>query len=121
MDDTNDSPGLRASSSIPSAATMGGMAGGNGPADLTDDLLNRVAQSAHDVIDRLAERAAPHVHRLQEGMGGAGHSLQDSAEHLRELGDEWTEAARRTTRENPLSVLLVALAVGLLVGELTRR
>jgi ElaB/YqjD/DUF883 family membrane-anchored ribosome-binding protein len=83
-----------------------------------DDLIGRIAQSAHETIDRLAETAAPHVNRLQENL--SGDALHMRADEMRELRDEWTESLRCTVRENPLAAVGVALAVGLLIARLSR-
>jgi ElaB/YqjD/DUF883 family membrane-anchored ribosome-binding protein len=84
----------------------------------TDDLIGRIAQSAHQTIDRLAETAAPHVNRLQESL--SSDVLHQRADDMRELRDEWVESLRVTVRENPLAAVGVALAVGVLVARLTR-
>lgn len=84
----------------------------------TDDLIGRIAQSAHETIDRLAETAAPHVNRLQESL--SGDVLHQRADQVRELRDEWTESLRETVRENPLAAVGIALAVGVLIARLTR-
>lgn len=84
----------------------------------TDDLIGRIAQSAHETIDRLAETAAPHVNRLQESL--SGDALHQRADQVRELRDEWTESLRETVRENPLAAVGIALAVGVLIARLTR-
>ena len=84
----------------------------------TDDLIGRIAQSAHETIDRLAESAAPHVNRLQENL--SGDALHQRADEVRELRDEWTESLRVTVRENPLAAVGVALAVGILIARLSR-
>ena len=83
-----------------------------------DDLIGRIAQSAHETIDRLAETAAPHVNRLQENL--SGDALHMRADEMRELRDEWTESLRCTVRENPLAAVGVALAVGVLIARLSR-
>jgi ElaB/YqjD/DUF883 family membrane-anchored ribosome-binding protein len=85
-----------------------------------DDLIGRIAQSAHRTIDQLAEGAAPRVNRLQESAAGAGESLQAAADRAREVTDEWTESLRCTVRESPLAALGVALAVGMLIARLAR-
>ena len=84
----------------------------------TDDLIGRIAQSAHETIDRLADSAAPHVNRLQENL--SGDALHQRADEMRELRDEWTESLRATVRENPLAAIGVALAVGILIARLSR-
>lgn len=106
------------SPSMPRPAGAGIPATGGGT---QNDLLNRVVQGAHQTIDRLAETAAPHVQRLQEGMSSTGDALAQRADHMREVGDEWTENLRTTVRENPLASLATALALGMLISRLTRR
>jgi ElaB/YqjD/DUF883 family membrane-anchored ribosome-binding protein len=84
-----------------------------------DELIGRIAQSAHETIDRLAESAAPHVNRLQENL--SGDALHQRADQMRELRDEWTESLRDTVREHPFAAVGVALAVGVLIAQLSRR
>ena len=83
-----------------------------------DDLIGRLALSAHETIDRLAESAAPHVNRLQESL--SGDALHQRADDMRELRDEWAESLRDTVRENPLAAVGVAVAVGILIARLSR-
>jgi ElaB/YqjD/DUF883 family membrane-anchored ribosome-binding protein len=90
-----------------------------GAAMRTEDLIGRIAQSAHETIDRLAETAAPHVNRLQETL--SGDALHQRADEMRDLRDEWTESLRSTVRENPLAAVGVALAVGVLIARLSSR
>jgi len=91
-----------------------------GDAAAADDVIGRIAQSAHETIDRLAETAAPHVNRLQESVSDTGQALQARADRAREVTDEWAESLRCTVRESPLAALGVALAVGLLIARLAR-
>ena len=80
------------------------------------DLMSRVVAGAHHTIDRLAETAAPHVERLQ----AAGDQVGVRADHLRELGDEWTQSLRETIRQNPLAAVAVAAAMGVLLARMSR-
>ena len=80
--------------------------------------LERVVQSAHKAVDRLADTAAPHVQRLQEGMASAASVLTTRTDQARELGDEWAESLRSTVREHPLTALVGAFAVGVLIARL---
>jgi len=73
------------------------------------DVLTRVVQGAHQTVDRLAETAAPQVQRMQDGLASA-----------RELGGELRESLRSTVRENPLLALGAALAVGMVIGRVSR-
>jgi ElaB/YqjD/DUF883 family membrane-anchored ribosome-binding protein len=83
------------------------------------DMFARVVQGAHDTVDRLAETAAPHVQRLSQGVDNASDTLHQRADQVRETGDEWAESLRHTVRENPLTALAAALAVGVIVARLT--
>ena len=98
---------------------------GNGGATSVDagkpnDVMNQVVQMAHDTIDKLAERAAPKVQRIQEGVAQTNQMLHDGAGNLRDMGDEWTDTLRCTVRENPLTALAAAAAVGMLLAYLMR-
>jgi len=115
-DPTAASGGVRTESETDSA--LGTRA--EGVSVRADDVISRIAQSAHETIDRLAESAAPHVNRLGEGLSGAGETLQARADRAREVGDEWVESLRDTVRENPLAAVGVALAIGVLVARLSR-
>lgn len=104
------------------AATIGmdpGMTNGSG-GPTANDLVNRMAQSAHQTIDRLAGHAAPHVQHLQDSMGTANAKLHERADQVRHLRDDWTESLRGTVREHPLAAIGTALAVGLLIARLAR-
>lgn len=96
---------------------------GSGPAAGTDagaDVMTRVVQGAHQAIDRMADTAAPAVQRLQEGVNAASDALSERAEEARALGNEWCDSLRGTVRENPLTAIAAAMALGLLVARLTR-
>jgi ElaB/YqjD/DUF883 family membrane-anchored ribosome-binding protein len=83
-------------------------------------MLNKVVQGAHQAIDRMAETAAPAVQRVQDGVHAASDALSQRAHDARELGDEWCESLRCTVRDNPLTAVATALAVGVLIARLTR-
>jgi ElaB/YqjD/DUF883 family membrane-anchored ribosome-binding protein len=89
-------------------------------ADVGHDVLNRVVQSAHQAIDRMAETAGPAVQRVQDGVHAASDALSQRAQDARELGDEWCESLRSTVRDNPLTAIATALAVGVLIARLSR-
>lgn len=84
------------------------------------EMLNRVVQGAHQTIDRLAGTAGPAVQRVQDGVTAAGEAISQRAQDARELGDEWAESLRNTVRDNPLTAVITALAVGVLVARLAR-
>ena len=112
-------PTSSASTAVDDAATQADNAVDRGAA-ATQDMLNRVVQGAHNAIDRFAETAAPAVQRVQDGVHAAGDAISQKAQNARELGDEWTESLRTTVRDNPLTAIATALAVGVLIARLTR-
>ena len=87
----------------------------NGPA-----MLHNVAQGAHQTIDRLTEQVTPQLQRLQDNMASATESLDERADQLRLMSDEWIATLRSTVRENPLGALAAALALGMLVARVAR-
>ena len=62
----------------------------------------------------------PAVQKVQDGVHAAGEALSQRAHDARELGDEWCESLRCTVRDNPLTAIATALAVGVLIARLTR-
>ena len=84
------------------------------------EVVSRVAQGAHDTVDRLAEKATPAVQKLESTMAHANEALHNQMNRARELGDEWTDNLRGTVRENPLTSVGVALAIGMIFARLTR-
>jgi ElaB/YqjD/DUF883 family membrane-anchored ribosome-binding protein len=93
---------------------------GTTPTSTRPELMRRVVDGAHATIDRLAETAEPVVTRLTDGMGGTAGSLQERADHLREVGDEWAENLRGSVRQHPMTAVAIALGVGLLIARLSR-
>ncbi|MBT9457672.1 MAG: hypothetical protein IV097_13730 [Burkholderiaceae bacterium] len=86
----------------------------------TDDLVSRVAKSAHETVDRLAATAGPAVDRIRRGVDQASDSVHAGADRLSETQQEWTESLRCTVREHPLAALATAVALGVLVSRLAR-
>ena len=83
-------------------------------------LSDRMAQSAHHTIDRLAESAGPHIDRLEGGLSDVTVQLKHQTRQARDLGDEIVVDLRAGIRHNPLAAVAAALAVGALLGRLTR-
>lgn len=107
------SPGAGSTPGTDTGSAVGGAAASN-------ELMNKVVQGAHQTIDKLAEKAGPTVQRLADSVQGANQSLHQRADHVRELGDEWSESLRVTVRENPLAAVATALAIGMLIARITR-
>jgi ElaB/YqjD/DUF883 family membrane-anchored ribosome-binding protein len=64
----------------------------------THDAIERLAQAAHHAVDRAAAKA----------------------EVLGETRDVWLETAGNQVRKRPLTSMLIATGVGLLIGRLMR-
>lgn len=86
-----------------------------------DAVLDRFVQGAHHTIDRFAEKAAPMADKLQKTADSARETISAKADSLNELQQEWLESMRTTVRENPLTAVLAAAAIGVLVAKLTSR
>ncbi len=71
---------------------------------------DRVAQAAHEAVDHIAARGSRAEERLRE----TGHH---ATERSREIVDEVT----RYVNENPLTSVGIAVAVGFVLGTITRR
>lgn len=113
-------PDERAMPSMPSQPSTTTASDGNVGGLRGSELLERMVRGAHASIDRFAETAAPQIDRLERGMSGAADSLHGSADHWREVGDEWTESVRTSVREHPLAAVGIALAAGMLIARLSR-
>jgi ElaB/YqjD/DUF883 family membrane-anchored ribosome-binding protein len=57
---------------------------------------------------------------LGENAAAVEEKLRAKAENLRETGTEWADSARSKVRDNPLTALATALALGLVIARLTR-
>jgi ElaB/YqjD/DUF883 family membrane-anchored ribosome-binding protein len=90
------------------------------PTPALDAMLNKATQGSHDTVDRLAASAKPVLHDLGESAAAAERKIRAKAEQLRETGNEWADSARTKVRDQPLTALATALAVGLLIARLVR-
>ena len=103
-----------------SAGERASMLGSDGHSLNAPAMLHHVAQGAHQTIDRLAEQVTPQLQRLQENMASATESLDERADQLRLMSDEWMATLRSTVRENPLGAVAAALVLGMLVARVAR-
>ncbi|MFO0985518.1 MAG: hypothetical protein U1E76_27925 [Planctomycetota bacterium] len=87
------------------------------PRDITADLRER----AHDVRDSVSELAAS----AKDAAGDAAEQLRDSAVAQYRRGKQRALAAERSLedhiREQPITSVLAAMSIGVLVGLLWRR
>jgi ElaB/YqjD/DUF883 family membrane-anchored ribosome-binding protein len=108
------------SNDAPKAAgtTNGGGAHAASPPPV--EWVQRAADNAHDMIDKVAEQAVPRMRHLHRRVSDAGQRLHSGGDAFNALSREWAESARCTVREQPLTALAIAAAVGLLLGRLSR-
>jgi ElaB/YqjD/DUF883 family membrane-anchored ribosome-binding protein len=90
------------------------------PTPALDNLLHKATQGSHDTVDRLAAKAKPVLKDLGESAAAAEGKIREKAEHLRETGNEWADNARTKVRDQPLTALATALALGLVIARLVR-
>lgn len=83
--------------------------------------IERMVQGAHEAIDRAASVAVPAVDRLSTQARRAGHVVNDRADQLGTMQDQWIADARDTVRQHPLAMVAGGLALGWLIGRLTAR
>ncbi|MDR7150653.1 putative RNA-binding Zn ribbon-like protein [Hydrogenophaga palleronii] len=101
-------------------ASQTGATGANSGGSHAKQILNRVTEGAHHAVDRFAEKAGPAVEKIESGVSHANESLAEQAQHMRELGDEWTQGLRKTVRANPLTSVLLAMVAGAVIARVTR-
>jgi ElaB/YqjD/DUF883 family membrane-anchored ribosome-binding protein len=84
------------------------------------NLLNHAVQGAHDTIDRVADAATPAARQLGERVAAVEDALHANTDQLRETKDQWVGGVRDTVRKNPLACLAGAIALGAVIGRLSR-
>lgn len=58
--------------------------------------------------------------RVVKEAGGAGETIAEDVEDLRDLVDSYAEEAHKTVANHPLSSLIGAVVVGFVLGRLSR-
>jgi len=91
---------------------------GGGTDNPADPMFHRAVRGAHAAVDRVAERVGPAVERLKSGVSGAQESLNQRADQLGEIQEQWLASARTTVREHPIAAVAVALAAGVVLSKL---
>jgi len=91
---------------------------GAGPSTQGKDLLQRVTDGAHGAVDRMAEKAGPAVHKVESTVSQAHETLHHGADKARAMGSDMTRTVRETVREHPLTVVLLAVAVGAVIARM---
>jgi ElaB/YqjD/DUF883 family membrane-anchored ribosome-binding protein len=105
---------------------------GNGKqAGTAASLVGRTATSAHQAVDRLANAAPPVIDRVASGahhtvdnvarrLKPAGAWLEGSAQKLQRRKISAIAAGTNYVQEHPFKVIGGAIALGILLGQLTR-
>lgn len=97
------------------------MAATNGQQDQGETATDRFAARAHETVDTIAERA-------QRAEREVRNAAERTAEHARQLRDEYSDAAEQNLRRaksyvesNPLAFAGIAFVAGIIFSTLLRR
>lgn len=118
---TSDTPTSSVSgSSLADEATGSDIGGTSTAASIgSSPRAQRVVQGAHQAVDRVAARTVPAVEQWMNTAAHAGETLNQQADRLGELQEQWVSDARETVRQHPLASVFGALVLGMLVARLT--
>lgn len=109
---------------FPTSASAG-MTTGTAGTDPTNSaqhrFIERVVQGAHEAIDKAARVAVPAVDRLSDQARRATVRVNERADQLGTLQDQWVQDCRTTVRQHPLAAVATGVALGWLIGRLTAR
>lgn len=72
--------------------------------------FDRAVHATHEAVDRAAKSLDEAADRVRQGV-----------DRMRGTEEEWAEACRAQVRAHPLSILLAAVGVGVLLGCLASR
>lgn len=89
-----------------------------------ENVKNIIADKLHNAAGALSEKAATHDAQSSMAQYGkhASEWLDDSAEYIRQFDYEQTDAKiQEYVRQSPGRSLLIAGAVGLIIGAILRR
>ena len=84
----------------------------------TDEQVASAAQTAHKLVDRAAERLSPAMDNLKARADKASSAMHERIDQLDEVQQRWTDDSRSSIRSNPLTWVISALAVGMVLGRL---
>jgi ElaB/YqjD/DUF883 family membrane-anchored ribosome-binding protein len=88
---------------------------GSGP-----NFVDRLAQGAHRAVDQAAASAKPTLEKLQESGASAREALAEKAEAAASMSDEFIDSVRHYVRERPLTVVVGAVALGIVLAGVSR-
>lgn len=84
------------------------------------NVTDRVADKAHETIDRAAERAGRAEESVRERYSEADEKVREKARHGHKRADDTLATLGSYIRENPLTAMGLAFAVGALYSSLRR-
>ena len=77
----------------------------------------RLGEAAGDVADSIGARAQQALDNVPASVKDRG---RDAAENAQAVAGNFKDAMEKSTRENPVTTVLMAVAIGFLVGTLWR-
>lgn len=86
-----------------------------------ESMTDQAAAAAHDTIDRAADVGNQAEQSVRSAAARHARQLQDHAREMREIADDKVERMRSYAKDNPLTTVGIAFAVGAIVSALIRR
>lgn len=83
----------------------------------TRDIGTKITNESHKLADALATQGE----RLGEKLDSVAASTRDVYHRGRERAESWGESLGGLVREQPVTAILIAAGVGLLIGAIGRR
>ena len=90
-------------------------------ADKAKEAAGHVGETASAMMHGAQDMAADLTHRAQEGLGAIKEAASGYVEQGREKAEALGRAVEGQVKEWPLSALLIAAGVGLLIGVVVAR
>ena len=98
-----------------------GLSGALGHGTLDPQIRERIAiATADNVIDRVARSAHRTIDKLADGATGVTGKVAGSGDQLKNVYDEYCDSLGRTLREHPVAVVGAAFVIGVLYARLSR-
>ncbi len=87
----------------------------------TSSTLNDAASSAQEQIRQLRDQVDSLMReRVSPMVADAAGRAQDAARHAQDIAEDQVEALSGRVREMPITAILIAAAVGFIVGRIAR-
>lgn len=89
--------------------------------NLAEQVTQLLSDKSEDVVGDLKERITRMRDTIDGALSGAGDRGRAAVRDARESIDGVTESIEESVRERPLTMLALALGVGLILGKVLRR